>query len=230
MGADPLINLHTHTLYSDGDFPAEAIVSIAAQGGLDYIAITDHFETSKVHSLSSDQFSEYLERIRGMNGKHDGLQVLAGVEIDTNRRRCKLDSLPIDQLNQLDLVLFEYVDSQEGSSLEDLEDLFKQIKVPCGLAHNDIKSNYASFQPQEVAERFSSLHLFVELNTAWLYSVDGVPFYERAEEYYRAFKGKVKVSVGSDTHHHLDTLTDLKAPYDFIKRLSLEKDLIYRKE
>ncbi len=228
MGANPLINLHTHTLYSDGDFQPEAIVSSAAKGRLDYIAITDHFETSKVHCLSSNQFSEYLERIKGMSGRHDGLHVLAGVEIDTNKRRCKLDSLPIDLLNQLDLVLFEYVDAEEGSRMEEIEDLIREIKVPCGLAHNNIAYNYANLDPDEVADLFSSLNLFVELNTAWLYNVDGLPFYARAEDYYRAFKGKVRVSVGSDTHHDLETITDLKGAYTFIKNLGLEKDLLFR--
>jgi len=228
MGANPLINLHTHTTLSDGSFTPEEIVSAAKAGHLSHVAITDHFETSKVRSLPSREFPKYLSRIRELNRSNNGISILAGVEIDTNPLRCDLDGLPIDSLNQLDLVLFEYVGGVRGSSLEEIADLLRRVEVPCGLAHSDIATIYADKSPEELADHLCSFGVFVELNTASPYSTDGVSYYERAEEYYRAFKGKVKVSVGTDTHRHITEVANVGAPYQFIRRLGLENDLLFK--
>ncbi len=229
MGTGPLINVHNHTRYSDGDFTPGEIVDAAVGAHLDYIAITDHFETSKVHSLSSSDLESYIAEIHRLDHENGGIKVLAGVEIDTCPERCDLSSLPIDRMNELDLVLFEYVGESFGSSLEDLRDLISKLKVPCGLAHNDIDKNYSrSYGPGELADILASFPLFVEVNTAWPYRRDGVPFYELAERFYRAFKDKVRVSVGTDMHHDLNEIGNLDAPYAFLGRNGLLGDLMFR--
>ena len=63
------INLHNHSIYSDGDFSPEQIAEEAARGCLTHVAITDHFETAKVRRcLASDQFEGYLKEIRSLIG------------------------------------------------------------------------------------------------------------------------------------------------------------------
>jgi len=131
MGAGALINLHTHTLCSDGDFTAEQLVEAAELRGVTHLAITDHFETAKVHCLRTEQFDDYLEDIREAARRHPGVKVLAGVEIDTDPARCDLEALPVDLLNRLDIVQFEYVDDN-GSTLEELEPLLSSLRLPGG--------------------------------------------------------------------------------------------------
>ena len=57
-------DLHTHTIYSDGQLTSSARVAEAWRDGLDAIAITDHIEVR--HNI--DAFVEYLgDNIRKMD-------------------------------------------------------------------------------------------------------------------------------------------------------------------
>ena len=226
MGANTLINLHTHTKFSDGEFTPKQIVAAAERNHLTHIAITDHFQTSKTNCLFAADLENYIGIIRELGKMYPRTVVLAGVEIDTNPKRCDLESLPIDLLNKLDLVLFEYVQAEDGTSLEDLEPLISSLNVPCGLAHNDIERNFGPWPPESVADYIASFDVFIEINTAWPYKRDGVPFYEKAERYFEAFKGKVMVSVGTDVHHSLNEVHNLDKPYRFLRKTGLLDDLV----
>jgi histidinol phosphatase-like PHP family hydrolase len=226
-----MINLHTHTVYSDGDFLPDDIVRRAFQGGLSHIAITDHFETNKVPSpLKADHFERYMANLDALKEMYKGrIKVLAGVEIDTNPERCDLESLPIDMINRLDVVLFEYAsDSMNGGiQLEGLEDFRKQITGPiCGLCHWDMDRIFPYRDTNELANTLQVMDLFVEISTSPFYTRDGLPFFLHAERFYRSFRGKVKVSIGTDTHRRLDEVVNLDRGQQFIKRLGLERDIV----
>jgi len=231
MGAGTLINLHSHTDFSDGSFSASAIVEAAAKGGLSHIAITDHFETSKVaRCLRSSQFDEYLSQLRALRDEHRGrIQVLAGVEIDTSPVRTNLENLPVDKLNELDLVLLEYVNDWNtgGSALNELDALISRLDVPVGLAHTDIATAFCGIAPEEVADLLRSYGLFVEVNTAAFYSRDGVPYYEGSREHFSAFKDKVKVSVGTDVHRNIAEVANVRRGYEFVRESGLECMLLF---
>ncbi|NLT38109.1 MAG: PHP domain-containing protein [Methanomassiliicoccus sp.] len=228
MGTDPLMNLHTHTRFSDGDFTAEQIIITAAEHHLSHIGITDHLMTDKCRSMFAGDLGNYIDVLRELGRRHRHIDVLAGVEIDTRPDHCDLESLPIDDLNRLDYVLFEFVQTKEGTSLENLEPLLKDINVPCGLAHNDLEKNFAPWGPEAVADYLSTFDIFVEVNTAWPYKRDGLMFWERAERYYQAFTGKVLVSVGTDVHHSLAEVYNLDKAYHFLRRVGLMDDLVVR--
>jgi histidinol phosphatase-like PHP family hydrolase len=224
------MNLHTHSSYSDGDFSPEQIAAEAARGCLTHVAITDHFETAKVRRcLTTEQLDDYIREIGSLNQKYDGsLRVLAGVEIDTNPDRCALDELPIDLLNRLDLVLFEFVNDEwnGGSSLAEIAPLLDRINVPCGLVHTDFATVFSGVSTQDVADMLASHGLFAEINTASIYKRQGIPYYEHAERYYRSFHDKVKISVGTDSHRTLSEVSNLGKGYAFIDRLGAATDLI----
>ena len=233
MGTGPLINLHTHTTYSDGSFRPEDVVRRAFQGGLTHIAITDHFETNKVPSpLKVDRFERYLSNLEALKEMYKGrIEVLAGVEIDTNPARCDLESLPIDLLNRLDIVLFEYASDamNGGRQLEGLEDFRKELTRPiCGLCHWDMDRIYPDRDPDELANTLHVMDLFVEVSTSQYYTREGLPFFLHAERFFRSFKGKVKVSIGTDMHKRIDEVVNLKTGQDFIKRIGLETDVVIR--
>jgi DNA polymerase (family 10) len=230
MGAGTLINLHSHTEFSDGAFSPRQIVEEAVRGGLTHIAITDHFETSKVaRCLRTGQFDYYLRQIRSLGEEQDGrLRVLAGVEIDTSPLRTEIGKLPVDRLNQLDLVLLEYVNDWNagGSALNELDSLISRLDVPVGLAHTDISSAFCGIAPEEVADLLRSYGLFVEVNTASFYAKNGVPYYEGSKEHFAAFKDKVRVSIGTDVHRTLSEVANVRRGYDFIASIGLDNSLL----
>jgi histidinol phosphatase-like PHP family hydrolase len=225
-----VINLHAHTTFSDGVFPPELIVNRAAEDGLTHIAITDHFETSKVASLSAKGIEKYLSTIRNLRRKYEGtIEVLAGVEIDANPTRCDLRNLPFDLLNELDLVLFELTNGV-ASGREDLEDLdyvLSNISVLRGLAHCDIKTCFADMRAGQIADMLSSNDLFVELNTALPYRRDGLTYYEQAENLIRECGGRIKLSIGTDVHRRLNEVSNVHEVYHFVKRLDLIDNLLF---
>ncbi len=231
MGTGPMINLHTHTVYSDGSFLPDDIVRRAYQGGLSHIAITDHFETAKVPSpLKIEHFERYLNNLNALKEMYKGkIEVLAGVEIDTNPTRCALESLPIDLVNKLDVVLFEYASDSinGGRQLEGLADFRKQLTKPiCGLCHWDMDRIFPYRDTNELANTLNVMDMFVEISTSPFYMREGLPYFLHAERFYRSFRGKVKVSIGTDTHRRLDEVVNLQVGQDFIKRLGLERDIV----
>lgn len=64
-------DLHVHTSVSDGDFPPEEVVRLAAEAGLQAIAVTDHD--------TLDGFAEAAEA-----GRRWGIEVVPGVEISAS--------------------------------------------------------------------------------------------------------------------------------------------------
>jgi histidinol phosphatase-like PHP family hydrolase len=225
-------NLHVHSQRSDGSFSIGDIVDEAIRGGLDAVAITDHFETQKVkRCVTSESIDDYLQEIREAQRRADGrIRVLAGVEIDTNPERCPIRELPLEKLNQLDLVLFEYVNDEwnGGCSVLELDPLLSRLGVPCGLVHTDLEKVFGGISPEDLANLLQSYGLFVEANTAALYARSGRQYYEHAERHFRAFKGKVRVSVGTDAHRTLTEVSNVAMGYRFLERMHLLDDQVLR--
>ncbi|MFW5914380.1 MAG: PHP domain-containing protein [Thermoplasmatota archaeon] len=227
MGTGTLINLHAHTRFSDGRFSPEQLVACAAEEGLTHLAITDHFETLKVPSLPAERLPEYHSLLRGLGEKFD-LNVLAGVELDTCPGRCDLWSLPFDRVNRLDLVLLEYVSDPLmcGLPLEQVDPLLSRLQVQVVLAHTDIERVFHHLEPEELAVELEKRDLAVEVNTAFPYQRGGKYFFEHAERYFRAFRGRVSISIGTDIHRTLSEVSNLDRAYRFVRRLGLEEDLL----
>ncbi len=227
----PRPNLHTHTLHSDGDFTVEEVVRAAACAGLTHVAITDHFETSKVaHPLRRASLERYIEEVRAVGRAYEGrVNVLAGVEIDTNPERCVLSELPSALLNRLDLVLFEYVEDplQGGVPLSELRPLCEALTVPFGLCHWDMDRIFRGRRPEWLADRLSALGAFVEVPTSQHYARDGRFLYEHSERFYRAFAGKVRVSIGTDMHHALEEVGNIGRGLEFLRANGLCGQLLF---
>jgi predicted metal-dependent phosphoesterase TrpH len=68
----PGIDLHTHTVYSDGTFTPAELIALAAERGLDAVAVTDHDTT--------DGLAE-----AGTAAAAAGIQLVPGVEFSTVR-------------------------------------------------------------------------------------------------------------------------------------------------
>ncbi|HPR98818.1 MAG TPA: hypothetical protein PLC39_05930, partial [Methanomassiliicoccales archaeon] len=175
----------------------------------------------------------YLRDLQAARMMYEGrINVLAGVEIDTNPQRCDLYELPFDLLNELDLVLFEYVEDplQGGIPLNELRSLTKDLKVPFGFCHWDMDRIYHDREPSWLADRLAELGAFVEVPTSQHYARDGRFLFEHSERFYRAFKGKVKVSIGTDMHHSLGEVGNIGRGLDFLRSNGLCGQLLFNEE
>jgi DNA polymerase (family 10) len=113
-------DLHMHTTATDGRDSIEAMAAEAHRLGYQYIAITDHSKAlAMANGLDERRALEHAARVRAMNGRFDGLTLLAGIECDVLADG-SLD-LADDCLAQLDLVVASIHShfSQEPAQLTD---------------------------------------------------------------------------------------------------------------
>jgi DNA polymerase (family 10) len=97
-------DLHMHTTATDGRADAESMALAARDAGLEYIAITDHSRALAMsNGLDERAALQHAQRIRELNGRLDGITVLAGIECDI-RPDGSMD-LADDCLAQLDIVV-----------------------------------------------------------------------------------------------------------------------------
>lgn len=74
------VDLHVHTTASDGSFPPEDVVCMAAEAGLRAIAITDHDNTNA------------LERCMAAGERHD-IEVIPGIELSADYKGIEIHIL-----------------------------------------------------------------------------------------------------------------------------------------
>jgi DNA polymerase (family 10) len=94
-------DLHCHTTASDGKDEIGAMAEAARERGLEYLAITDHSRSNG--GLGPDDLGDYIEAIREVDDSLEGIDVLAGCEVDILSDGA-LD-LPDEALAELDYVI-----------------------------------------------------------------------------------------------------------------------------
>jgi len=101
---DLMGDLHMHTTESDGRDDLETMAAAAHRQGHRYIAITDHSKAlAMANGLDETRALAHAARIRALNGRFEGLTLLAGIECDILPDG-RLD-LADDCLAQLDFVV-----------------------------------------------------------------------------------------------------------------------------
>ena len=76
-------DLHMHTTESGGRETLESMAAAAHRLGYEYIAITDHSKSlAMANGLDERRALEHARRIRALNGRFEGLTLLAGIECD----------------------------------------------------------------------------------------------------------------------------------------------------
>jgi DNA polymerase (family 10) len=76
-------DLHMHTTATDGRDDLLAMAEAAHRIGHRYIAVTDHSKAlAMANGLDERRAIEHAARIRSLNGRFDGLTLLAGIECD----------------------------------------------------------------------------------------------------------------------------------------------------
>lgn len=97
-------DLHMHTTVTDGRDDLTAMAEAAHRRGHQYIAITEHSKAlAMANGLDERRALEHATRVRALNGRYEGLTLLAGIECDILPDGT-LD-LAVDCLAQLDFVV-----------------------------------------------------------------------------------------------------------------------------
>ena len=231
-----LINLHNHSTWSDGQYTPEQLVKAGIVNRLTHIGISDHFYTAKLtvplFYVDVDEIEAYVADLRRVADLFaDHIQVLAGLEIDWSPRAIpRLEAL-WPEVDQLDYVLFEYVQNAEwyGESLEALLEVLPHIHIPVGLAHNDLCHNFGSlYTPEQLVELLEKHHIFVEVSTG-----QATTTYNRTDPQHiqlwdalAAPQSTVRFSVGSDTHNRIDDIGNVAGAHRFLQERGLLDRLI----
>ncbi|TXT66679.1 MAG: hypothetical protein BAJALOKI1v1_270011 [Promethearchaeota archaeon] len=229
------INLHIHSLYSDGRNKIERIVETANRLHFRVIAITDHFSNSwkagVIKTLDSPRkIQNYLEKItklnKQLNAQGTDLKVLKGIEIDLGSSKKYIESM----INpaQFDLILLEYLHSPESigfiqTILQEWKRGFNhsEYKFPLlGLAHFD-PSRFLFGNIDVVLTFLQKYTIYFEFNSAYS-SYYSIKYKENFFDKFKAFE--VMVGIGSDAHsvHELDYVHE---PHHMIEYYDLEKNL-----
>lgn len=129
--SEKLIDMHTHTNYSDGDLSPQELIKLAIDKGIGTLAITDH---------------NTIEGIKKVNKNDDiivvsGIKIINGIELSakTNIGRMHILGYGIDLNNEaLNKKLLEIKDNSINSFLSIME----QIKRDYGIrfSYEDIKT------------------------------------------------------------------------------------------
>jgi DNA polymerase (family 10) len=223
-------SLHNHTKGSDGRLDARAMVEKAIEGDLEFVGIADHYGTNRVNSIRD--LKDYMSEIKGLKKDfEDKISIFAGVEVDGSQERTDFDSLDYNAMNRLDYVLFEYVQDElwKGMPVWEFINVRKRLRVPCGLAHNDLGRNFGEIRTDYLADVFVSNDIFIELNCGRRYSKMGKFYYELSEALVMQFAMKgVRFSIGCDGHR--DDVGEVSKAMDFVRVNEMEKSLVTAKD
>jgi DNA polymerase (family 10) len=127
--ADLRGDLHMHTTETDGRDGLEAMAAAAQRLGHRYIAITEHSKAlAMANGLDEHRALDHARRIRALNGRFDGLTLLAGIECDILPDG-RLD-LADDCLAQLDIVIASVHSHFSQDEAEMTDRVLKAIESP----------------------------------------------------------------------------------------------------
>ena len=127
--ADLRGDLHMHSTATDGRDEIAAMAAAAHQLGHRYIAITDHSKAlAMANGLDERRALEHAAQVRALNGRFEGLTVLAGVECDILADGSM--DLAHDCLAQLDIVVAS-VHSQFSQDQQQMTDrVLRALECP----------------------------------------------------------------------------------------------------
>lgn len=229
MSINQLVDLHNHTIWSDGKNKVDELIENVIKHNISSIGITDHYNTSKCTSISPSKLNRYINNLTKSKIQYENkINILRGIEINCLPFN-DLQKVQYKDINKLDYVLLEYLECLNSSiSLEDIAKLISNFKIKVGLAHTDLikfASRYNNLEEglREILKFLKNNNIFWKLNinsysdhyyNFIVDSNDDIKLLKKLlKEYY------IEVTVGSDTHDLLD--------YEF-KRI--EKANIFLKE
>jgi DNA polymerase (family X) len=127
--ADLLGDLHMHTTATDGRDDLETMAEAAQRLGHRYIAITDHSQAlAMANGLDETRALAHAAAIRALNGRFEGLTLLAGIECDILADG-RMD-LSDECLAQLDFVIASVHSHHSQEEAQMTDRLLRAIECP----------------------------------------------------------------------------------------------------
>ena len=112
---EKLIDLHTHTNFSDGELSPNELINLAIENNIGTIAITDHDTIDGIKNIDRNAFNDYIKII-------DGIELTAKV----NKGRMHILGLNIDKDNiELNNKLIEL----KNNSINSVLSMIEQLKI-----------------------------------------------------------------------------------------------------
>ena len=228
----PKLNLHTHSIFSDGSNSIKQIISVALKLNFNHLAITDHFSDSwkanVIPTLNTarkiDAYLTVIEECQNyLKTTNKELTLYKGVEIDIGSSDNFIRKLI--RPDRFDLILFEYLESPESISF--ITNIIKYWKkkisreedLPLfGLAHFD-PSHFLYGGFDRLIQFLKEYNIYFEFNSSY-----GDYYSRRNEVFFNMLKDfNIPVAIGSDAHS-LRGLGDIEDPIEMIKFYKLEKN------
>ncbi|MFX1394157.1 MAG: PHP domain-containing protein [Promethearchaeota archaeon] len=228
----PKLNLHCHSIFSDGRNSIREIVMKSLKKGLDYLAITDHFSDSWKSDViptlnTKEKIQEYIAQIsdcqKFLKKTSKKLKLYKGIELDLGSSFNFIKRLI--RPNDFDLILFEYLETSEGLAfIRTLIEYWKKStpynNLPLlGLAHFD-PSNFIYQGLDQLILFLKNYDIYYEFNSSYYeyFSRRNELFFKKLKEH------QICVAIGSDAHDSRG-LDEIKEPFEMIKAYNLEKNL-----
>ena len=123
-----LIDMHMHTIYSDGELSPDELVSKAIEKGIKTMAITDHDTTKGLRNLDKGKYKD-IEIINGIELSikvPKGQMHILGYDYDINDERInnRLEELRNNSYNQVVAIMGELVKQGIKFKAEDIQGIF----------------------------------------------------------------------------------------------------------
>lgn len=197
-----IIDLHNHTLFSDGDHSTEELIQNAISSRIDVIGISDHYEKINDYKQYYEVLNELTYRYR------DELKILKGIEIKTTTF-LNLTSNDVLNLNQLDYILIEDCEYYKSiyNFISKSQQILPQFNMRIGMAHVDLQKIAQRFGLKGLSSFFGFLedsNIFWEINSNFHNEFYDFLLYNRSVEIQEIINMienyNIDISVGSDTH------------------------------
>lgn len=200
-------DLHMHTVETDGRCTLVEMAEAARARGYEYIAITEHSKNlAFANGLDDQRALAHAARIRAMNQEVEGIEVLAGIEVDILSDG-SLD-LSDEVLAQLDVVIASVHSRFQQSEAEMTGRLVRAVSSPhvSWLGHPTgrllLRRDAYSFDMKAVLEAAAAHGVAMELNAY----PDRLDLCDRHLR--QAREHGVKIAINTDSHHisHLENM------------------------
>jgi DNA polymerase (family 10) len=197
--ADIRGDLHMHTTWSDGRDTLDAMVAAGASLGYEYVAITDHSESSAAsRTIARDALARQGEAIDRLQEQYPRMRILKGIEVDILPDG-RLD-FPDSLLESLDLVLASLHDAA-GHSPERLLRRYRNAAEHPLVSVLTHPANRLVGRFDGYAIDFDAL-FDIAARTGTILEIDGAPSHldMDGDLARRAIAAGVTVSIDSDCH------------------------------
>jgi DNA polymerase (family 10) len=216
--------LHCHTVASDGRQTIEEMAEAARERGYDYIAITDHSASHGFgNDVSPEELAQQIERIRELDSQIDGIQLLAGTEVNIlTDGTLDYDD---DLLEQLDWIVASLHTSFRMSEEEQTERMIAAMEHPL--------VDVIGHPTGRLIQRRDPYPLNIEkvieaaLRTGTFLEINGNPDRRDLNEVYakQAAEAGVWLTIDSDAHW-TETLGNIRYGVATARRAWLTKEAI----